>query len=71
MVNVDGRRTPDHLYTINSPCESDGSGELTRGIDGFVRIPNLSEIQKKYNYPFDRSGMGYIYFLFFLMTCFK
>ena len=24
----DGRRTPDHGYTISSPCEPEGSGEL-------------------------------------------
>ena len=29
MKNVDGRRrTPDHGYTISSPCEPEGSGEL-------------------------------------------
>ena len=31
----DGRttdgRTTEHGYTISSPCEPDGSGELTRG----------------------------------------
>ena len=26
--NDDGRRTPDHGYTISSPCEPEGSGEL-------------------------------------------
>ena len=25
---MDGRRTPDHGYTISSPCEPNGSGEL-------------------------------------------
>ena len=25
---MDGRRTPDHGYTISSPCEPEGSGEL-------------------------------------------
>ena len=25
---TDGRRTPDHGYTISSPCEPNGSGEL-------------------------------------------
>ena len=28
MKNVDGRRTPDHGYTMSSPCEPEGSGEL-------------------------------------------
>ena len=27
---VDGRRTPEHGYTISSPCEPNGSGELIR-----------------------------------------
>ena len=27
-TDVDGRRTPDHGYTISSPCEPEGSGEL-------------------------------------------
>ena len=26
--DADGRRTPDHGYTISSPCEPKGSGEL-------------------------------------------
>ena len=26
----DGRRTTEHGYTISSPCEPDGSGELTK-----------------------------------------
>ena len=28
MWTDDDGRTPDHGYTISSPCESDGSGEL-------------------------------------------
>ena len=28
----DGRRTPDHGYTISSPCEPNGSGELITGV---------------------------------------
>ena len=31
----DGRRTPDHGYTISSPCEPEGSGELKMGGGGF------------------------------------
>ena len=27
-TEADGRRTPDHGYTISSPCEPEGSGEL-------------------------------------------
>ena len=28
--STDGRRTPDHGYTISSPCEPNGSGELKK-----------------------------------------
>ena len=28
---TDGRRTPHHGYTISSPCEPNGSGELIIG----------------------------------------
>ena len=31
-TDADGRRTPDHGYTISSPCEPEGSGELKRAI---------------------------------------
>ena len=29
-TTYDGRQTPDHGYTISSPCEPEGSGELIR-----------------------------------------
>ena len=29
-MDADGRRTPDHGYTISSPCEPEGSGELKK-----------------------------------------
>ena len=32
---MDGRRrTPDHGYTISSPCEPEGSGELKKNLGG-------------------------------------
>ena len=35
---TDDRRTPEHGYTISSPCEPDGSGELknTTFVEGNV-----------------------------------
>ena len=37
-TTYDGRRTPDHGYTISSPCEPKGSGELKRVALYFYRI---------------------------------
>ena len=36
-TDADGRRTPDHGYTISSPCEPEGSGELITAEQHFNR----------------------------------
>ena len=35
---MDDGRTTEHGYTISSPCEPDGSGELKIGIPHFLYI---------------------------------
>ena len=38
-----GQMTPEHGYTISSPCEPDGSGELkSHPASGWVKINHLS-----------------------------
>ena len=41
---TDGRtdgRTTEHGYTISSPCEPDGSGELKTGVRGDIYFTDL------------------------------
>ena len=47
---TDGRRTDgrttEHGYTISSPCEPDGSGELKMGIFVILTLHYLEQIKK-------------------------
>ena len=50
---VDGRttdddgRTPEHGYTISSPCEPKGSGELISGSSPFSVKDNINILSEK------------------------
>ena len=39
---MDDGRTTEHGYTISSPCEPDGSGELKKKCSLFLRMLQLS-----------------------------
>ena len=38
IVDANGRQTPEHGYTISSPCETDGSGELKETVIFFFLL---------------------------------
>ena len=41
---TDDGRTPDHGHPISSPCEPDGSGELTRAVSTIIKYVLLISV---------------------------
>ena len=46
---MDDGRTPEHGYTISSPCEPEGSGELNQRTNGPVNAHLISWLSKAQN----------------------
>ena len=71
----DGRttdgRTTEHGYTISSPCEPDGSGELKMLCFRFHHKFSIGSVGRLFFFSLGKSGsVGFFFFFFFDQTFF-